>query len=60
MLHSAADAEKIKTIIFTEPITFDEHDKSYKDKISKLIEDYQKPLLLKKHFRDDTKYQYGE
>ena len=52
--------KEIKTIIFTEPITFDEHDKSYKDKISKLIEDYQKPLLLKKHFRDDTKYQYGE
>ena len=50
--------QEIKTIIFTEPILFDENDNSYKDKINKLIEDYPKPLLIKKHFRDDTEYNY--
>ena len=50
----------IKTIIFTEPIVFDEHDKTYKDKITKLTDMYLKPILIKRHFRDDTKYQYCE
>ena len=52
--------EEIKTIIYTEPIVFDKHDKSYIDKITKLIKEYPKPSLLKRHFRDDTKYQYWE
>ena len=51
---------EIKTIIYTEPIVFDEHDKSYIDKINRIIKEYPKPLLLKRHFRDDTKYQYCE
>ena len=51
---------EIKTIIYTEPIVFDEHDKSYINKINKLIKEFPKPLLLKRHFRDDTKYQYWE
>ena len=50
----------VRTIIFTEPIVFDENDSSYKDKINKLIEDYPKPLLIKKHFRDDTEYNYWD
>ena len=50
----------IKTIIFTEPIVFDENDKTYKDKVTKLTNKYPKPILIKRHFRDDTKYQYWE
>jgi|GEM_PF-6710648 hypothetical protein len=31
---------------------------TYKDKVEKAIETSQKPLLLKRHFRDDTAYEY--
>ena len=48
--------QDVKTILFTEPVVFDEHDSSYKEKINNAIESYPKPLLIKKHFRDDTKY----
>lgn len=52
--------EGIKTILFTEPYIQDEHDMTYKDKVEKAIENSQKPLLLKRHFRDDTAYEYWE
>ena len=50
----------VKTILYTEPKVFDEKDVAYKDKIEQIIKDYPKPLLLKKHFRDDVDYVFWE